>query len=305
MSFLGLLSSSSRRVAPTFRNYARTLASTANYSTILVSRPQPAVSLITLNRPKALNALNSELFSELNAALEEADNDADISAIVLTGSEKAFAAGADIKEMKDKQFADAYKSNFLVDWTRMSSIRKPIVGAVSGYALGGGCELALMCDLLLASPTATFGQPEIKLGVIPGAGGTQRLARIIGKARTMELVLTARNFSAEEAEQWGVVSRVVRDKSVVDEAVEVAGKIASFGRVSVQAGKEAVNLAYETTLEQGLNFERRIFHSLFATHDQKEGKSCRRLDLWPIAYISLQEWPRLRRSASLHSNMNK
>ncbi|EJD42548.1 ClpP/crotonase [Auricularia subglabra TFB-10046 SS5] len=251
---------------------ARGLASTPAYENILVSKPSDAVTLITLNRPKALNALNSALFSEINAALERADADAAVGAIVLTGSEKAFAAGADIKEMKEKEFADAYKSNFLVEWTRMSSIRKPIVGAVSGYALGGGCELALMCDILLASPSATFGQPEIKLGVIPGAGGTQRLSRIIGKARTMELVLTGRNFSADEAERWGVVSRIVREGSVVDEAVKVASKIAGFGQVSVQAGKEAVNAAYETTLAQGLNYERRLFHSLFATLDQKEGK---------------------------------
>ncbi|EJD49837.1 ClpP/crotonase [Auricularia subglabra TFB-10046 SS5] len=249
----------------------RGLASAPAYENILVSKPNDAVTLVTLNRPKALNALNSALFSELNAALELADSDAAVGAIVLTGSEKAFAAGADIKEMKDKEFADVYKSNFLVEWTRMSSIRKPIVGAVSGYALGGGCELALMCDILLASPTATFGQPEIKLGVIPGAGGTQRLSRITGKARTMELVLTGRNFSADEAERWGVVSRIVREGSVVDEAVKVASKIAGFGQVSVQAGKEAVNAAYETTLAQGLNYERRLFHSLFATLDQKEG----------------------------------
>ncbi|KZW03573.1 ClpP/crotonase [Exidia glandulosa HHB12029] len=245
--------------------------STDTSRNVLISRPEPSVALLTLNRPKALNALNSALFGELNAALEEADEDGDIGAIVLTGSDKAFAAGADIKEMKDKQFADAYKSNFLVNWTRMSSIRKPIIGAVSGYALGGGCELALMCDILLASPTATFGQPEIKLGVIPGAGGTQRLTRIIGKARTMELVLTGRNFTADEAERWGVVSRIVREGSVVDEAVKVASRIAGFGRVSVQAGKEAVNVAFETTLEQGLKYERRLFHSLFATADQKEG----------------------------------
>ncbi|KAH7101087.1 ClpP/crotonase [Auriculariales sp. MPI-PUGE-AT-0066] len=272
MSLLALRSA--RRFTPSFV-HARGLASTSEYANVLVSRPQPAVSLITLNRPKALNALNSALFAELNTALDAADNDDSVGAIVITGSEKAFAAGADIKEMKDKQFAEAYKNNFLVSWTRMSSIRKPIVGAVSGYALGGGCELALMCDILLASPSATFGQPEIKLGVIPGAGGTQRLARILGKARTMDLVLTGRNFSADEAERWGVVSRVVCEdgKSVVDEAVGVAATIAGYGRVSVQAGKEAVNLAYETTLEQGLNFERRLFHSLFATKDQKEGMS--------------------------------
>ncbi|KAJ7782819.1 enoyl-CoA hydratase [Mycena metata] len=221
--------------------------------------------LITLNRPKALNALCSPLFAELNKALLEVDADDAIGAVVLTGSEKAFAAGADIKEMKDKEYSD--------DWAALSKTRKPIIAAVSGYALGGGCELALMCDIILASPTAKFGQPEINLGVIPGGGGSQRLAHIIGKSRTMEMVLTGRNISAQEAEQWGMVSRVVGDGEgqVVKEAIEMAKTIASKSQIAVQAGKEVVNAAYELNLAEGLRFERRIFHGLFATKDQKEG----------------------------------
>ncbi|KAL4247761.1 enoyl-CoA hydratase/isomerase family protein [Abortiporus biennis] len=245
------------------------------YEHILVSRPAHGVGLITLNRPKALNALNSPLFEELNKAAEELDNDHSIGALVLTGSDRAFAAGADIKEMKDKTYSDVFGNRFLESWTKIQNLRKPIIAAVSGYALGGGCELALMCDIILASPTATFGQPEINLGVIPGGGGTQRLIRSIGKSRTMELVLTGRNFSAVEAESWGIVSKVVGEGEgqVVKEAVQLAEKIAGKGRLAVQAGKEAVNAAYELTLAEGLNFERRLFHGLFATHDQKEGMS--------------------------------
>ncbi|TDL22632.1 ClpP/crotonase [Rickenella mellea] len=247
--------------------------SSQTYQHILTSRPDPSVTLITLNRPKALNALSSPLFAELNTALLAADEDPEVGAIVLTGSEKAFAAGADIKEMKDKEYADVYKGNFLADWTRITTLRKPVIAAVSGYALGGGCELALMCDIILASPTAKFGQPEINLGVIPGGGGSQRLTHAIGKSRAMELVLTGRNFSAQEAERWGVVSRVVGEGEgvVVKEAVEMARLIAGKGRVAVMAGKEAVNAAYELQLAEGLHFERRLFHGLFATKDQKEG----------------------------------
>jgi len=248
-------------------------ASSSQYNYILTTRPEPAVTLITLNRPKALNALSSALFKELNQALAEADNDDSVRAIVLTGSEKAFAAGADIKEMKDKEFAEAYKSNFLEDWGQMSRIRKPIIAAVSGYALGGGCELALMCDIILASTTAKFGQPEINLGVIPGGGGSQRLAGIIGKSRTMELILTGRTITAQEADRWGLVSKVVEGESeVVKEAVTLAKGIASKSQIAVQAGKEVVNAAYDLCLTEGLRFERRTFHSLFATKDQKEGK---------------------------------
>ncbi|GAA6005163.1 uncharacterized protein JCM10292_005590 [Rhodotorula paludigena] len=242
-----------------------------DYTSILLSSPAPGVTQITLNRPKALNALNSTLFHELNAALRNLSSDDSIGAVVLTGSEKAFAAGADIKEMKDKQFAEVYKGDFLAHWTELSSFRKPIIAAVSGYALGGGCELAMMCDIILASPTAVFGQPEINLGVIPGAGGTQRLTHAIGKSRAMELVLTGRNFTAQEASDWGLVSRVVSEGSVVDEAVKVAGKIAGKGKLAVQAAKEGVNSAYELSLAQGLHLERRLFHQLFATNDQKIG----------------------------------
>ncbi|KAJ3928689.1 MAG: ClpP/crotonase-like domain-containing protein [Lentinula lateritia] len=239
------------------------------YEHILTSRPNPSVALITLNRPKALNALSTPLFLELNKALFEADADQAIGAIVLTGSEKAFAAGADIKEMKDKEFSDVYKNNFLANWGELSRLRKPVIAAVSGYALGGGCELALMCDIILASPTAKFGQPEINLGVIPGGGGSQRLVRAIGKSRAMELVLTGRMVSAQEADQWGMISRVT--DNVVEEAVKMATEISSKGQIAVQAGKEVVNAAYELTLAEGLRFERRTFHGLFATKDQKEG----------------------------------
>jgi len=247
--------------------------STGQYEYILTSRPAEGVALIQLNRPKALNALCSPLFAELNKALEEFDEDEQVGAIVITGSERAFAAGADIKEMKDKTYLEVYKNRFLKNWSDMTGTRKPIIAAVSGYALGGGCELALMCDIILASPTAVFGQPEINLGVIPGGGGTQRLARTIGKSRTMELCLTGRNFSAAEAESWGMVSKVVDEGNgkVVDEAVKMAGVIAGKGRLAVQAAKEAVNDAYESTMAEGLKSERRLFHGLFATNDQKEG----------------------------------
>ncbi|CDR99420.1 probable enoyl-CoA hydratase precursor, mitochondrial [Sporisorium scitamineum] len=241
------------------------------YQNILVSSPAKGVTLITLNRPKALNALNSALFHELNEATEIADNDPEVGAIVLTGSEKAFAAGADIKEMKDKQYADAYKTNFLGHWTKLTTVRKPIIAAVSGFALGGGCELAMMCDIILASPTANFGQPEINLGVIPGAGGTQRLTKAVGKSTAMEMVLTGRNFSADDAERRGLISRVVREGSVVDEAVKVASTIAKKGQIAVQAAKEGVNASFELSLQEGTRFERRLFQSLFATKDQKEG----------------------------------
>jgi enoyl-CoA hydratase len=247
--------------------------SSTQYTHILTSRPEPSVFLVTLNRPKALNALSSPLFQELNQALEEADNDDAIGAMVLTGSEKAFAAGADIKEMKDKEFADVYKNRFLEDWAKITRLRKPVIAAVSGYALGGGCELALMCDIILASPTAKFGQPEINLGVIPGGGGSQRLAHLVGKSRAMEMVLTGRTITAQEAERWGMVSRVVAEGEgeVVKEAIAMAKEIASKSQIAVQAGKEVVNAAYEMTLAEGLRFERRIFHGLFATKDQKEG----------------------------------
>ncbi|OCH87173.1 enoyl-CoA hydratase [Obba rivulosa] len=276
-------SASSLRTASTSTPFARQRTgrvflnlramSTSQYEYILTSRPADGVALITLNRPKALNALCTPLFDELNKALSDFDADDSVRAMVLTGSDRAFAAGADIKEMKDKEYAEVYKGKFLESWTLLSSLRKPIIAAVSGYALGGGCELALMCDIILASPTAVFGQPEINIGVIPGGGGTQRLARVIGKSRTMELTLTGRNFSAAEAAVWGLVSRVVGpgQGEVITQAVDMASIIASKSAIAVQAGKEAVNVAYESTLNEGLRFERRLFHSLFATKDQKEG----------------------------------
>ncbi|CAL1709487.1 unnamed protein product [Somion occarium] len=262
--------------SPYLRLQVRAMSiATKEYEYLIVSKPVKGVGLITLNRPKALNALSSPLFIELNQAAAELDADHDVGALVLTGGERAFAAGADIKEMKDKTFAEVYQTRFLENWGHLAKLRKPIIAAVSGYALGGGCELALMCDIILASPTAIFGQPEINLGVIPGGGGTQRLIRAIGKSRTMELVLTGRNFSAAEAETWGLVSCVVGEGEgeVVKEAVKMASRIASKGRLAVQAGKEAVNAAYELTLTEGLGFERQLFHGLFATKDQKEGMS--------------------------------
>ncbi|KAF8141454.1 ClpP/crotonase [Boletus edulis] len=258
------------RLARPTRLFSTSLS--ARYENVLVSRPQPGVALITLNRPKALNALNAAHFKDIASALKAADDDTSVGAMVLTGSDRAFAAGADIKEMKDKSFAEAYTSNFLANWEVISKLNKPVIAAVSGYALGGGLELALQADILLVSPSAQLGQPEINLGVIPGGGGTQRLARLIGKSRTMELVLTGRIISADEAEKWGLVSRVVpEDIGVVNAAVQIAATIADKGRVAVAAGKEVVNAALELSLAEGLRFERRLFHSLFATKDQKEG----------------------------------
>ncbi|WWC88988.1 uncharacterized protein L201_003904 [Kwoniella dendrophila CBS 6074] len=230
------------------------------------------VSILTLNRPKALNALSTPLFQALNAELEKAEADDSVRAIVITGGEKNFAAGADIKEMKDKQFAEAYTTNFLGSWNKIASIRKPIVGAVAGYALGGGCELAMLCDILIATPKSTFGQPEITLGIIPGMGGSQRLTSLIGKQKAMDMVLTGRKIDGITAEKWGLVSRLTEEnQSVVEEAVKIAETISGFGKVAVQAGKEAVNASLDLPLEQGLRLERRLFQQLFATQDQKEG----------------------------------
>jgi enoyl-CoA hydratase/carnithine racemase len=230
------------------------------------------VGLIRLNRPKALNALNSDLMRELGEALVKFDADEAIGAIVITGSEKAFAAGADIKEMQPKNFVDVYREDFITaGWETVTRIRKPVIAAVAGYALGGGCELAMMCDFILAADTARFGQPEINLGVMPGAGGTQRLTRFVGKSKSMEMNLTGRFMDAAEAERSGLVSRVVLADDLVDEAVATAAKIAEKGAIAVMATKEAVNRAYETTLAEGVRFERRLFHALFATQDQKEG----------------------------------
>jgi enoyl-CoA hydratase len=229
------------------------------------------VGLITLNRPQALNALNAKLMTELAAAIDAFEADAGIGCIVITGSEKAFAAGADIKEMADKSFLDAFYDDFCADWHRVGRARKPTVAAVAGYALGGGCELAMLCDIIIAADNARFGQPEIKLGVIPGIGGTQRLTRAVGKAKAMDLILTGRMMDAAEAERAGLVARVVPLASLMDEAMKTAETIAGMPLPAAMVAKEAVNRAFETSLAEGVEFERRVFHSLFATQDQKEG----------------------------------
>jgi enoyl-CoA hydratase len=230
------------------------------------------VGLITLNRPKALNALNDALMDELGAALLAFDANEDIGAIVITGSDKAFAAGADIGAMKDWTYMDVFGADYITrNWETIRKVRKPVIGAVAGYALGGGCELAMMCDILIAADTAKFGQPEIKIGILPGAGGTQRLPRAVGKAKAMDLVLTARMMDAAEAERAGLVSRVVPADKLMEEALDAATVIASMSLPAVMMAKEAVNRAFEAPLNDGLLFERRLFHSLFGTHDQKEG----------------------------------
>jgi enoyl-CoA hydratase len=241
------------------------------YENILVET-RGRVGLVTLNRPKALNALNDALMDELGTALREFDADDAIGAIVVTGSEKAFAAGADIGMMATYTYMDVYKGDYITrNWEAVRSIRKPIIAAVAGFALGGGCELAMMCDIIFAADTAKFGQPEIKLGIMPGAGGTQRLPRAVSKAKAMDLCLTARFMDAAEAERAGLVSRVIPAASLLDEAVAAAATIAEFPLPAVMMVKESVNRAYETTLAEGVHFERRLFHSLFATEDQKEG----------------------------------
>ncbi|WP_425406920.1 enoyl-CoA hydratase [Hwanghaeella sp.] len=241
------------------------------YEYILVETRGP-VGLITLNRPKALNALCAGLIAELGKALDDMEADDAIGAIVLTGSEKAFAAGADIKEMAGKDYMDVYLQDFITKgWERVTTCRKPVIAAVAGYALGGGCEMAMMCDFILAAETAKFGQPEITIGTIPGAGGTQRLTRYVGKSKAMEMNLTGRIMDAEEAERAGLVSRIVPATELIGEAVATAEKIASLSRPVVMMAKECVNKAYETTLSEGVKFERRVFHSTFATADQKEG----------------------------------
>ena len=241
-----------------------------DFETILLERTG-RVAVITLNRPKALNALNSQVLVDVSAALDLLENDEGIGAVVLTGSERAFAAGADIKEMQTKSYMDMFLTDHFAGWDRLAAFRKPIIAAVAGYALGGGCELAMMCDLLIAADTAKFGQPEIKLGVIPGMGGSQRLTRFVGKSKAMDMCLTGRMMDAAEAERSGLVSRVVPAAELVEEALAAAAKIASLSRPSVLMAKEAVNRALETTLEEGLRFERRLFQSLFSTEDQKEG----------------------------------
>lgn len=241
------------------------------YETLIVEI-EDYVALIRLNRPDALNALNSKLMTELAEALLEADKDDQVRCIVLTGSEKAFAAGADVKEMSTKSFVDVFGADlFTYETESIGRVRKPIIAAVAGYALGGGCELAMMCDFIICADNAKFGQPEINLGVVAGMGGTQRLTRLVGKSKAMDMHLTGRFMDAAEAERSGLVSRVVPVKSLMEEAMKAAKKISEKSAISVRAAKESVNRSYETTLNEGLLFERRMFHSLFATEDQKEG----------------------------------
>ena len=240
------------------------------YETILVTRDE-RVGTITLNRPQALNALNSQVMAEVTAAAADFDTDPGIGAIVITGSAKAFAAGADIKEMASLSFSEVFDADFFAPWGKLAAIRTPLIAAVAGWALGGGCELAMMCDILIAADTAKFGQPEITLGVLPGMGGSQRLTRAIGKAKAMDMILTGRNMDAAEAEQAGLVSRVVPADDLLTEANAVATKISQMSRPAARMAKEAVNRAFETTLDEGLLYERRLFHSAFATDDQTEG----------------------------------
>ncbi len=241
------------------------------YKTILLDK-KDGVGVVTLNRPEALNALNGQMMDELTTALRDLEADQDIGAILLTGSDKAFAAGADIKEMAFKGYMDVFFEDFITaNWEEATRVRKPIIAAVAGYALGGGCELAMMCDFIVCADNAKFGQPEIKLGVIPGAGGTQRLTRFIGKSKAMDMILTGRMMDAAEAESCGLVSRIFPLEDMKDEAFKIAKDIASLSRPSVMIAKEAVNRAYEMTLSEGIRYERRVFHALFATDDQKEG----------------------------------
>ncbi|HKR19327.1 MAG TPA: enoyl-CoA hydratase [Stellaceae bacterium] len=241
-----------------------------SYENILVET-RGAVGLVTLNRPQALNALCDALIRELGQALDTFEADDAVGAIVLTGNDKAFAAGADVKEMQNRSFVDVYLGDFVKSWERVTLCRKPVIAAVAGYALGGGCELAMMCDIIVCADSAKFGQPEITLGITPGAGGTQRLTRFVGKAKAMDMILTGRMMDAAEAERSGLVSRVVPAAKLVDEAVKMAAQIAALSRPAVLMAKEMINRAYETTLAEGVRFERRLFHALFATADQKEG----------------------------------
>ena len=243
-----------------------------DYQSIIVET-HGKVGLVRLNRPAQLNALSSALIAELNHALSGFEGDRGIGAIVITGSEKAFAAGADVREMQSKSYIDTYLDDFISSWEGLSRARKPVIAAVAGFALGGGCELAMMCDFILAADTAKFGQPEIRIGVIPGAGGTQRLTRFVGKSKAMEMCLTGRMIDAAEAERCGLVSRVIPAAGLVEEALKVAASIAALSLPAVMMAKESVNRAFETTLAEGTRFERRLFHSLFASEDQKEGMS--------------------------------
>ena len=241
------------------------------YENIIAETRDGGVALITLNRPDALNALNDALINELGEAIDGFEADDAIGCIVITGSEKAFAAGADIKEMQAKSYMDAYKSNFISTWERVARCRKPVIAAVNGFALGGGCELAMMCDFILAGDGARFGQPEVKLGILPGAGGSQRLTRFVGKSKAMEMCLTGRMMDAAEAERSGLASRVVPAAELLDDALKTAATIAGMSHSTCMMVKESVNRSYETTLAEGILFERRVFHAAFATEDQKEG----------------------------------
>ena len=242
----------------------------ATYETILTA-VEGRVAMITLNRPQALNALNVQIIKDINQALDGFDKAPDIACIIITGSSKAFAAGADIKEMANHCYPDTYLDDFLSSWDRIGSRRKPIIAAVAGFALGGGCELAMMCDFIIAADNAKFGQPEIKIGVMPGSGGTQRLTRFVGKSKAMEMCLTGRMMDAQEAERSGLVSRVVPVADLLTDAMQTAQTIASMSLPIAMMTKETVNRAYETSMAEGIRFERRVFHGMFATHDQKEG----------------------------------
>jgi enoyl-CoA hydratase len=242
-----------------------------DFENIIVDVKDGGVALITLNRPDALNALNDALINELGQAIDTFEADDSIGCTVITGSEKAFAAGADIKEMQAKSYMDAFKSNFISTWERVAKCRKPVIAAVNGFALGGGCELAMMCDFILAGDGAKFGQPEVKLGILPGAGGSQRLTRFVGKSKAMEMCLTGRMMDADEAERSGLASRVVPAAELLDDALKTATIIAGMSKTTTMMVKESVNRSYETTLAEGILFERRMFHAAFATEDQKEG----------------------------------
>jgi enoyl-CoA hydratase len=259
-----------RTVIHFLRGHQRTGGTGMAYETILVET-HGRVLLVTLNRPQALNALNTQIAAELIDAVVSADAAPEVGCIVITGSAKAFAAGADIKEMQDKTYSEMYRADWFGQWERFTAVRKPIIAAVAGFALGGGCELAMMCDFILAADTAKFGQPEIKLGVIPGIGGSQRLTRFVGKSKAMEMCLTGRMMDAQEAHQSGLVSRIVPAAELVDEALKTAEAIASFSLPAVMMAKEAINRSYETSLTEGVRFERRLFHSMFGTPDQREG----------------------------------
>jgi enoyl-CoA hydratase len=241
-----------------------------SYENIIVETRE-RVGIVRLNRPQALNALNVTLMDELLGAVDAFDADAGVGCILITGSDKAFAAGADIKEMADKTYIDIFRADYTADYERLTRVRKPVIAGVAGFALGGGCELAMMCDFIIAADTAKFGQPEIKLGIIPGIGGTQRLTRAVGKAKAMDLILTGRMMDAAEAERSGLVARVVPAASLMEEAIKVAETISALSQPSLLAAKEAVNRSFETSLAEGVRFERRVFHALFATKDRKEG----------------------------------